>query len=55
MFALFLGKSSKDKVEEVRKMMAEKSAELFVVCALDEVACKIFYLVTKEFSYEKLI
>ncbi|XP_075222774.1 aminopeptidase P isoform X3 [Lycorma delicatula] len=34
----YTGKSGKDKVEEVRSMMAKKGAELFIVCALDEVA-----------------
>lgn len=34
----YTGKSCKDKVNKVRAMMSEKGAELFVVCALDEIA-----------------
>lgn len=36
-----LGKPWQEKVEEVRKRLELESADMFVVTALDEVACKI--------------
>lgn len=39
---LLSGKTSKQKVHEVRIEMAEKGASLLVVTALDEIACKYF-------------
>lgn len=39
---LLSGKTSKQKVHEVRVEMAEKGASLLVVTALDEIACRYF-------------
>lgn len=36
----FSGKTSSEKVKEVREKMEEKNASVYVVTALDDVACE---------------
>ena len=42
----FAGKSTSDKIRDIRKVMAETDSEILIISELDEIACK-FYIYSK--------
>jgi Xaa-Pro aminopeptidase len=51
----FAGKSTSEKIRDIRKVMCESDSEIMVINELDEIACKLFNLEKSLHTYMNII